>query len=402
MDTVTKKAAVLIKFLRKRKKFSQTILAEALDIPVRTYQNWEKDFSSKLNYLNLICEFYNIDLQLFFKLLNYPSNIWDNFLDEKNSVNSQILEDIFNGFSISELENKYKNLKSTENSKLIINNIIRNWYFDNNKKSGYYNNFNRNETLEKEIAIKTKLPIENIRVVNTSPIKNQLLKEIILGKYGSLWIKEFLENGNHFSLGISNGYTVSRILDNLERGSVKNLELFPLNFTKSPVDFSISSTSLISSFCYKHEGVSYDFKPTTEVEVYSAVQLCDAMLLGIGTFSQNGLYSKMIETTLGKQKLSEIINKKACGDLNYYIFNEQGKIIDDKSLVSAISPQENDSLIKAVDLKLIQKKADRGCRIIVAAAGSHKAKMVNLAIKENLINHLLIDNSLAVELLNCE
>ncbi len=399
MKEITNQAADLIKYLRKRENLSQTILADALKVPLRTYQNWEKTFSSKLNYLNLICSFYNLNLQLFFKLLDTDSSNWEDILSQNNQLNYEILIDIFKGLSIEELLLKYPQIKIIENISLFLDNIIRDWYF--NKKDYQFNfSFNRNYDLEEKLAQKTNLHQSNIRVINTSPIKFQILKEIILGFHGAEWIKEWLIQTSHFSLGISNGYTVSRILDNFNRGSAKNLELFSLNFTKSPVDFSISSTSLISSFCYKHEGVNNNFKPTSELEVYSAVQLCDAMLLGIGTFSQTGLYSKMIEKTLGKQKLSEILNKKACGDLNYYIFDEEGNIIEDKSLVSAISPTENDSLIKAVDLQLIQKKADRGCKIIVAAAGEHKAKMINLSIKQSLINHLLIDDSLANKLLN--
>lgn len=399
MKEITNQAADLIKYLRKRENLSQTILADALKVPLRTYQNWEKTFSSKLNYLNLICSFYNLNLQLFFKLLDTDSSNWEDILSQNNQLNYEILIDIFKGLSIKELLLKYPQIKKIENISLFLDNIIRDWYF--NKKDYQFNfSFNRNYDLEEKLAQKTNLHRSNIRVINTSPIKFQILKEIILGFHGAEWIKEWLIQTSHFSLGISNGYTVSRILDNFNRGSAKNLELFSLNFTKSPVDFSISSTSLISSFCYKHEGVNNNFKPTSELEVYSAVQLCDAMLLGIGTFSQTGLYSKMIEKTLGKQKLSEILNKKACGDLNYYIFDEEGNIIEDKSLVSAISPTENDSLIKAVDLQLIQKKADRGCKIIVAAAGEHKAKIINLSIKQSLINHLLIDDSLANKLLN--
>lgn len=398
MKEITNKAAILIKYLRKRENLSQSILADALNIPVRTYQNWEKTFSTKLNYLDLICSFYNINLQLFFKLLDSDSSNWNTILNTDKQANHEILLDIFKGSSINNILEKYPELKKIEDISLYLDNIIRDWYF--NKKDYQFNFiFTRDYILEEKLAAKTNLSLSNIRVVNTSPIKFQLLKEIILGFYGAEWIKEWLDKTSHFSLGISNGYTISRILDNFNRGSAKNLDLFSLNFTQSPVDFSISSTSLISSFCYKHEGVNNNFKPASELEVYSAVQLCDAMLLGIGTFSQTGLYSKMIEKTLGKQKLSEILNKKAFGDLNYYIFDQDGNIIEDESLVSAIGQTENDSLIKAVDLQLIQKKADRGCKIIVAAAGEHKAQMINLSIKESLINHLLIDDSIANKLL---
>ncbi|MGD1815784.1 MAG: sugar-binding domain-containing protein [Pleomorphochaeta sp.] len=398
MEEITNKAAKLIKFIRNQENLSQTILADALNVPLRTYQNWEKNFSSKLNYLELICSFYNINLQLFFKLLDAEPSNWKEILSQNKQTDYEILLDIFKGLSIEELLINHPKLTEIENISNYLDNIVRDWYF--NKKDYQFNfNFTRNNNLEEKLSKKTNLPLSNIRVINTSPVKLQILKEIILGFYGAEWIKEWLDKTSHFSLGISNGYTVSRILDNFNRGSAKNLDLFSLNFTKNPVDFSISSTSLISSFCYKHEGVNNNFKPTSELEVYSAVQLCDAMLLGIGTFSQTGLYSKMIEKTLGKQKLSEILNKKACGDLNYYIFDQDGNIIEDKSLVSAISPTENDSLIKAVDLQLIQKKADRGCKIIVAAAGEHKAEMINLSINKCLVNHLLIDDSIANKLL---
>ncbi len=107
----------------------------------------------------------------------------------------------------------------------------------------------------------------------------------------------------------------------------------------------------------------------------------------------------MITASLGSSQLEEILDSGAIGDLNYYLLDKEGEVIDCPALVSPIGSSQSSSLIKSVNLKLLGQKADRGCKIIIAAAGEHKAPLVNLTIQKGYANHLLIDSTLAEAML---
>ncbi len=390
MNSVLDRVTTLIRELRLFQKLSQTTVADALHVPLRTYQSWEKSYSSNIENLNAICEFYSLQLSEFLELSSLSIEALAIRLQQSLSSERVYVSEVFAGSpreAFSHLDSEHS-----------IENLIRDAYFrgelDERIRSAA-----RNEAMEQEVALHTGLRRECVQVVETRPVKMQLLKEMILGRFGSLWIEGWARDSDRFSLGVSNGYTVARILDHMKRGSIGNLQLFPLNFTMTPADFSITATSLISSYRYRNEGRCSESNPTSEAEVFGAMQLADAALLGIGTFSKQGLYTQMITASLGSSQLEEILHSGAIGDLNYYLLDKEGEVIDCPSLVSSIGSSQASSLIKAVNLKLLGQKADRGCKIIIAAAGEHKAPLVNLAIQKGYANHLLIDSTLAEAML---
>jgi len=390
MDNLLDRVTSLIRDVRLYKKLSQTTVAESLQVPLRTYQSWEKSYSSNIENLNAICEFYALEFTEFIELSTVPKEMLGNRLAQIFSSEKHYIDEVFAG-SVPE---DYSGLLPENH----IENLIRDAYF-RGELDEIILSASRNTSMEQEVALFTGLKRECVHVVETRPIKMQLLKEMILGRFGALWIEGWAKNSDRFSLGVSNGYTIARIMDHMKRGSIGNLQLFPLNFTMTPADFSITATSLISSYRYRNEGRCSESNPTSEAEVFGAMQLADAALLGIGTFSEQGLYTKMITASLGSSQLEEILQCGAIGDLNYYLLNSEGEVIECPSLVSSIGKNQANSLIKSINLKLLSQKADRGCRIIIAAAGSHKAPLVSLAVKKGYANHLLIDSSLAESML---
>ena len=98
------------------------------------------------------------------------------------------------------------------------------------------------------------------------------------------------------------------------------------------------SHSLLPSL---NEGRCSESNPTSEAEVFGAMQNADAALLGIGTFSKQGLYTQMITASLGSSQLEEILHSGAIGDLNYYLLDKQGEVIDCPALVSPIGSSQS-------------------------------------------------------------
>jgi len=390
MKSLLNCVTTLIRELRLFQKLSQTTVADALHVPLRTYQSWEKSYSSNIENLNAICEFYSLQFSQFLELSYLPKESLHSRLVQALSSEKIYISEVFAGSG----PDAFSHLDPDES----IENFIRDAYFRGELDERICSAV-RNESMEHEIAQLTGLKRQCVQVVETRPIKMQLLKEMILGWFGSLWIEEWARDADRFSLGVSNGYTVARITDYMKRGSIGNLQLFPLNFTMTPADFSITATSLISSYRYRNEGRCSESNPTSEAEVFGAMQLADAALLGIGTFSNQGLYTQMITASLGSSQLEEILQSGAIGDLNYYLLDKKGDVIDCPSLVAPLGGIQSPSLIKAINLKLLGQKADRGCKIIIAAAGEHKAPLVKLAIQKGYANHLLIDSTLAEAML---
>jgi len=250
---------------------------------------------------------------------------------------------------------------------------------------------------EKERAIEKLfgIPEDQVIIVNSGNVKQQFLREVILSRYGAEWIIKWAGMKPGFRLGISNGFTVSRILDAIPRGSIRDMSLFPLNFTNTQVDFPISSTALISSFLYKNTGYNISTDTLTEEQVFGAILLADAALLGIGSFSKEGLYERMICFVLGHRVVSEIRKLGVVGDLNYYLLDKDGNQINLPEIISNIGSENSSSLVKAVELSTLREKAERGCRIVIAASGKHKAEIVRIALKKGYANHIITDETIA-------
>jgi len=395
MEHLESRITTIIKELRLLHGYTQSFVAQSLHIPLRTYQSWEKEFSSHIGNLELLAKLYRISLIDISHLATMGEQECLDSIQRWPFESEACLDAIFIGASAHDLKASFPALVSSDKTfETSVDNLVRDAYFSG-KLESRLSCMKCDTDLEESIAVRFGLMPNAVKVVDTTLVQFQIVKEMALGVVGSRWLTEMASQYDRFSVGVSNGYTIARIMDHLKRGNATNFQLFPLNFTMTPADFSITATSLISSFRYKNEGRCSDSNPITEPEVYSAMQLADAVVMGIGTFSRKGLYSNMIQATLGSTRLQEIIAGGAVGDLNYYLLDEKGDIIQFPDLVSEMGAVSHSALIKAIHLDVIKKKANHGCKVIIAAAGAHKASLVSLAITKRYANHLLIDSSLA-------
>ncbi len=391
-----------LKELRTQAGLSQAAASEALKIPLRTYQSWEKDYTSSIQKLMYICSFFNFPMETLMQLIDPKSSVQNESRlpeDYKQSIFHMALggrtdDEIFSWFS----ENLPAKAEGILNPGQFIENSILDIYHMRPSILSQYN-FTRASEKERAIGELFRLSPDQIIVVRSGHIPHEVVREMIIAPYGAEWLKHWVEAKPGFRLGISNGFTTARILDSIPRGGVKNMIFFPLNFTNTQVDFPISSTALISSFLYKSAGYGISTDTVNEEQVFSSMLLADAALLGIGTFSREGLYERMIRSVLGQSTVTEIREMGIIGDLNYNLIDRNGREIDFTRIVSHIGDFQKDSLVKSIGLETLKEKAEKGAKIIIAGTGKHKAESVSVALKNGYANHLITDETIADELL---
>jgi DNA-binding transcriptional regulator LsrR (DeoR family)/transcriptional regulator with XRE-family HTH domain len=397
-----------IKELRILNGLSQAATAEALSMPLRTYQTWEKDFTSSAQNLINICNYFGVSAGIILKSIqessNDPvhdlSNQFINLKEYKIKFFDMALEGLDENEIFSWYETEYPDQAALvdDRSKFITNCFLDIYHFRHKALTNL--NFGRDKTKEQRIGKKFNIPADHIVVTKSGHIKHEILREMLIARYGAEWIIDWSIKKPGFRIGLSNGFTIARILDFIPRGSVENLNLFPLNFTNSPVDFPISATALISSFMYKGTGYGIVTDTMNEEQVFSSMLLADAAFLGIGTFSNEGLYEKMIRSVRGQGVVENIREKGVIGDLNYHLLDRSGKEIHFPEIVSNIGEHQPDSLIKSIGLKNLKDKADKGGRIVIAGSGEYKADTVRVALENRFANYLITDETIADTLLD--
>lgn len=414
-----------IKRERSEKGISQSAAAATLDIPLRTYQAWEKEYTSSVENLIRIGNFFQIPMsELLGPFSDVPELIsgedGESVLQgERKAVFSQLghkmelTEKVLQGAAPEELylwaAKEYARelpapLSSSDphfskTAVAYVENCVRDVY--HLKPDHFYRRTpSRDRAMEAALEEEFGLTPDSVVILKTGHVKLQLLREILLSQHGAERIIRWSRSKPGFRIGISNGFTVSKILDAIPRGSVKDLSLFPMNFTSNPVDFPISSTALISSFLYKHTGYNVTTDTLNEEQLFGAILLADAALLGIGSFSIEGLYERMIRSALGQKMVAEIRRQGIIGDLNYHLINSQGKQMDLPQVITDIGSGLEGSLVKAVGLATLRERAERGGRIIIAASGEHKREIVKVILSKGYANQLITDHTVAEGLLD--
>ncbi len=402
MITAGKRIGQLLKEMRLERGFSQSHVAGSLSIPIRTYQSWENGYTSNVDNLIALCGFYNISpVELFAEWGGHEPLQAEEFPAGSRELDPvEFLDRVMEGRSAEELYELFPAffLDRRRSPEDRLYRLLLDIYFS---RPDLLSSRFPGRCGEAEQAIRKRYSLDEdaVMVVDSGGIALPLVCEILLAFPGSQMITRWAEEKPGFRMGVSNGYTVARILDQLGRGKARNLSLFPMNYTNTPVDFPISSNSIISSFLYRNEGYGNVMDTPGEMEVYGAMLLADAVLLGAGSFAREGLYEKMISSTLGSSVMEAIREAGGVGDLNYHLIDGGGEPISMPQVVGDIGHPENSSLVKAIDLPLLRQKADRGCHVMAAAAGDCKARTIRLSLEKGYINALLVDRRLADELL---
>ncbi len=394
-----------IKELRISHRLSQAATAEALSMPLRTYQMWEKDFTSSVQNLIHICNYFEISVGEILNSIQERSTGYEREIAKQSiSINMdeykiRIFDLALEGKSEDEIFSWYEKVyplqaSSVTDKHTFITNCFLDIYHLRHKALTNLN-FGRDPEKEKRIAQRFGLPADHIVVTKSGHIKHEIIREMLIARYGSEWIIDWAAQKPGLRVGLSNGFTIARILDYIPRGAVENLNLFPMNFTNSPIDFPISANALISSFMYKSTGYGIATDALNEEQVFSSMILADAVFLGIGSFSHEGLYEKMLRSVRGQRAIDHIKNIGVVGDLNYHFLDKSGKEVLFHEIVSNIGDQQSRSLIKSIGLRYLKEKADKGGRVVIAGSGEYKADAVRVSLENRYANYLITDETIS-------
>ena len=391
---------------RIKAKLSQSAVAQALDTPLRTYQGWEKEFTSSIQNLLKICSFFDVPIETFVAPSYRTTDSQEDSAAHCNplpgfkikifrmAMEGAENEEIFTWFSKIYPE---KAAAITDRDQFIENCFLDIYHCKPELLQNYH--FHREKEKEHAIAKRFSLPPEQIIVVHSGHIAHEVIREMIIAPFGAQWIVKSATEKPGLRIGISNGFTIARILDGVQRGCIENMVLFPLNFTSTQVDFPISSTALISSFLYRFAGYGVTTDTVNEEQVYSSMLLADAAFLGIGTFSTEGLYERMIRSVLGHSVVADMRTQGVIGDFNYHLFDASGNEVVFPEVVADVGNFDQKALVKSIGLEQLKQKADRGGRIVIAGTGEHKTDSIAVALKNGYANHLITDESIADQLL---
>lgn len=393
MEDIGKKIGSVLKARRIEAKLSQSAAAQALGTPLRTYQAWEKTFTSSIQNLVKIASFFDIPLD---QLIPHSLKQQE---PEEYRYKRRIFRMAMEGADSRELYDWLlrmhpESIEGNRSPEQCIENCLLDIYHHSGDILSEYQ-FQRNREKEGAIGDRFRLPKDQIYVISSGSIEHELLREMIIAPFGAELLCSWAQEKPGMRIGISNGFTIARILDSIRRGAVSNIKLFPLNFTGTQVDLPISSTSLISSFLYRCTGYGVESDTVSEEQVFSSMLLADAAFLGIGNFSREGLYERMIRSVLGQRYIDDIRSRGVVGDLNYHLFDSDGNEVNIPEIAANIGDFDRQALVKSIGLKTLTERAERGTKLVIAGTGTHKAESIRIALDQGYANHLICDESVA-------
>ena len=159
-----------IKELRTAAGLSQVATAEALKTPIRTYQGWEKDFTSSIQNLIKICNFFNHPVENLIKELD-PENTWIINQPEIEEYKIKIFRESMNGADSAELFDWFtsahpEKAEQITDSELFIENCILDIYHNRSSLLGDYS-FPRDSEKEKAVGEMFNIPPSQIAVIKS-------------------------------------------------------------------------------------------------------------------------------------------------------------------------------------------------------------------------------------------
>jgi DNA-binding transcriptional regulator LsrR (DeoR family) len=249
--------------------------------------------------------------------------------------------------------------------------------------------------------------LRDVRVANLSHVESRLMRHTLLGYVAKEYFLEQVHTGD--SVGFCGGFTISRLIYALRR------EEWPAGIRVQPVAVSpileraaVSANNLVGALAYRAydraiQATQLPFYPDSERHPPTAsiteMMLADArnldfLFIGAGAPGQGALE---LDIDLKRQEYlwmagiepnTILQHKTSAGNLMYYLVNETGE-------QPADFKTPNEMMVCSIGLDGLRHLVDRGKRVVIVAAGDHKARIVRAAVTAGYVNVLLIDDGLA-------
>lgn|SRR5699024_8079247 len=267
-------------------------------------------------------------------------------------------------------------------------------YLNNAKKKGIVEiQINENNLSEIEKLIEEKYDIQEAIC-----IRNKHNLKTALGKEASDYLLRNIRNGN--TIALSAGTTVDKVVKNFPvTKSYSDTLLIPLVGGMGNVSIDIHANHIVDTFRNKlgsksmflHAPVVVDDSYSKRFimnqkfvkKITNLYKNTDISIVGIGSRPMD---STMVAAYSDELGINDISNDEAIGDIFYNFIDKEGKKIECEWNARVMS-------ISFEDYKQIPLK-------IAVAGGVEKVEAINAALKNKLVDVLIIDEDTAINMLN--
>jgi deoxyribonucleoside regulator len=233
-----------------------------------------------------------------------------------------------------------------------------------------------------------------------------LLRSIVLGEASRHHFIRVVRPG--MKVGLSGGYSVSRLVYSLRRGECRSIDVYPLSLSPAIEATPVSANSLVGALAYHHYGYDvrgYTLQYATDTMLANADPLAqaatrrilakaaavDTVFMGLGDLRRIQAPLDLLADTLNMlgTDLDEMRRRGAIGDILYHLVDAEGRTVS----------QELDALICSIRLPSLQEMVRMGVRVVALANGANKEAITRVTLRAGYVNALIADDLLAERLL---
>lgn len=244
-------------------------------------------------------------------------------------------------------------------------------------------------------------------IVSMPHLHLPLLRSIVLGEAARRYFVRVVRPG--MKVGLSGGYSVSRLIYSLRRGECRSIDVYPLSLSPAIEATPVSANSLVGALAYHHYGYDvrgYTLQYATDAMLAAADPMAqaatrrilakaaavDIVFMGLGDFRRIQAPLDLLADTLNMlgSDIEEMRRRGAVGDVLYHLVDGEGRSIS----------EELDALICSIRLSSLQEMVRLGVRVVAIVQGAAKVGISRIALRTGYVNALIADDVLATTLLH--
>lgn len=262
-------------------------------------------------------------------------------------------------------------------------------------KIDYYSS----ELLSLEELARKKFQIKRVELVESSAVKQEIIMDNVTTRAAEL-VKNLIKSSDN--IGISWGYTLSKMVDKMEPKKIENITFCPLAGGPSHINIKYHVNTLVYelSHAYRAESIFINSSVLKENKLLAQKTLnsngfeeltklwnnLDLAIVGVGGgLDKNDSQWRDLLTETDYKILK---NNGAIGECCCRFFDEKGSIV---------YPQLQERII-AITFEQLSNIPE----VIAVAQGKEKASAIKALLNKRLITHLITDKDTILEVLKLD
>jgi len=269
---------------------------------------------------------------------------------------------------------------------------------------GFLNNLHKGGSHEPMITIRVRAPSSEmelemylIRLLRLSEARVVAAGEngfYELGRAAAQLFWELVRGQPNFSVGIGSGQAIKAMMTSLKLSTtlqkfphIKSLTFWALNTNPFPKVFGIFAETILASVAV--EWFNSEGNPIVQFHTLRQEQnpKLDAVFVELDAFE---VFETNAQTSQGLSTSLSNLDRRPIGEILLQFFTDNGSIIPVSSMPKSVAP---------FSLSELKRMVQEGKPVIVIAQGKDKATALLAAYKAGLFNALVVDCSLAEEIL---